>query len=269
MQSPHFSIGRCTFEWQQKRDTVSPRRVSWCSMVGFFYECVCVSLCAHPTRHCSAIPLSPWQAAAFTNPHCRTERAWLCILIREGERQTGWGAEREKERERCCNTERQRARDEREEAHLSTFSPLQSACHPAWPSRLQLWSSYKGILLPRLSLPREEGEGEEEWGRWRQVAADAWLSRGQHDSALSWWRYWLFLKMEMALNEAQGLSDVKGCGSKHYSEWIGKITCERNVFKSWVVQNIWGVIYLISCSENATRNNAWFYGQKEMDVDIW
>lgn len=92
---------------------------------GFLYMCVC----SHPTRHCSAIPLSPLHAAAFTNPHCRTERDGPCILIREGERQ------RDSERERKTETEEQRERDKEQEMkkkkhlspslHHSSFSPLQ------------------------------------------------------------------------------------------------------------------------------------------------
>lgn len=93
-------------------------------------------------------------------------------------------------------TGRQRVRDEREEAplvlplHHSSFSPLQSACHPAQPSGLQLRSSYKGILLPRLSLLRKEGERRADAGSFR------WLAVRSCSRASLLCQCWLLLKME-------------------------------------------------------------------------
>lgn len=130
--------------------------------------CVCM-LSPHPPLQCDRL-LSDMQQRASTNPHCRTERAWLCILMRGG-RQTDRQEHRERRTERCCNTERQRARDESEEATPPQRTPPLSVSH-----RLHLCSElvilpggvglYKGILLPRLSLPREEEEvGVEAGGR--------------------------------------------------------------------------------------------------------
>ncbi len=158
--------------------------------------CVCVFAWAHPTRHCSAIPFSLWHAAAFTNPHCRTEQAWLCIQIR-GERQTSSKRERkaertpererkrEREREWSCNAEMQRARDEREEAPLSLSpsllvftSAVSLSSRPAeWVTALQFIQRDS----PSQAFP---AEGEGGGGVWRVEAASCrrlavrWCSRG-------------------------------------------------------------------------------------------
>ncbi len=155
---------------------------------GFLYVCVC----AHPTRHCSAIPLSPWHAAAFTNPHCRTERAWLCIPNREGERQTATASERgrqgarnresEEQRGGCCNTGRQRARDEREDAPLP-LSPSLLVCTSAVGLSSRLAERVTALQFIQRDSP---SPGFPCWGRWGgrsgagggQVAADAWQSGG-------------------------------------------------------------------------------------------
>lgn len=75
------------------------------------------------------------------------------------------GTERARNREGDAVTQGGKEQEMKEKKHLSpslrhsSFSPLQSACHPAWPSGLQLCSSYKGILLLQAFPAEGGGEG--------------------------------------------------------------------------------------------------------------
>lgn len=104
---------------------------------------ICMDVCSpHPPLQCdSLLSLSDMQQRAFTNPHCRTERAWLCILIREGERdrQRGRGREREENRERRT----QRCEEQEMKAKKAT-PPIPTLSH-----RLHLCSE---LVIPPGSL---------------------------------------------------------------------------------------------------------------------
>lgn len=126
-----------------------------------------------------SLSLSDMQQRAFTNPHCRTERAWLCILIREGEgdRQTDSEGERERGEQGAKNTEMKAKKAP--PPPIPTLSRRLHLCSELVipPGRVGYSSSVytKGFSFPGFPLLRE-GRGGASGGRWLQAVR--WCSRG-------------------------------------------------------------------------------------------
>lgn len=240
-------------------------RVAWHSQLkkGFpgaaqegFYRRVCVCVRSpHPPLQCDS-PLSLLLTCSTVHKPTLQNRAGLALHTNQRRRERQAAREEDRRREGCCNTGRQRTRDESKRApppsssfsfHLSSFSPLQSACHPARPSGLQLCSLYKGILLPRLSLLGEDGE--ERGGKGGQVAADAWQSGGEAEALC----FFLITLLTASKNgrhidwSSGSVSDVKGWGLRLRTHRVFRAELEANLlislcfYHSWVVSDVWGV----------------------------
>lgn len=190
---------------------------------GLIWICVCMCVCRHSTstRHCSAIPFSPWHAAAFTNPHCRTEQVWLCIqmegegdgreTVREGEGKTA--SERQPGRKRETKSERWKRK---KPLSSSLTSAVSLSPHPSWAGYSSAVHT-KGFSFPGFPPPAGGvwGRGEGQVEGWRQVAAD-WQSGGAAELLC-----FVLITISTASKNGRRIDwgtgsvcDVRGCGLK-------------------------------------------------------
>lgn len=153
-------------------------------MGGVFIRVWCVCVCVCTTTAVRFPSFSDMQQRAFTNPHCRTEQAWRCILMSQVERHID-SEGRERERQSCCNTEMLRARDESRGSPSTPTAVLilspsgfvftSAVGLSALPGRLGNSSSVytKGFSFPGFPLLKEGGAGPVEAGGCRQSGGAA------------------------------------------------------------------------------------------------